>query len=254
MPASPIKKPIPMLSRALAKHYSNGIITEVEDLTPHLRRISLTSSNMRQRDVAPGQYVRVQINDPLSVYGILRPGDTLRTYTISDYEAETGRIDIQIHLYEGEGIGLNWARQAKVGQSVIFWGPQGDFLLKPADYYLFVGEETATLGFAPMIAALGCEAKVCAVLESDSSESELYVPSTHPIVRVHRHGRSPIASTVLLDALAQLELPDGAGIAYIAGEARTCQQARKYLMHERGWSLSSILVKPFWAKGKRGLH
>ncbi|MGI5271493.1 hypothetical protein ACQEUU_20230 [Nonomuraea sp. CA-218870] len=40
----------------------------------------------------------------------------------------------------------------------------------------------------------------------------------------------------------------------MAGEARTCQLVRNYLVRERNRPRTSITVKPFWAPGKRGLH
>lgn len=254
MSSSPVKKPIPLLTRAFAKHYAQAVITNVENLSAHVRRICLRSPALRQRTIMPGQYIRVQINDPLSVYGILRPQETLRTYTICKHEPETGSIELRIHLYEGNGIGLNWARHVKAGDQVTFWGPQGDFVVKPANYHVFIGEETATIGFSPIITALGKATPCYGVLESDTVESQPSIPSAHSFRRVQRHGASPVASQVLLNALDQLKLPDAPGAAYIAGEARTCQLVRKHLMHERNWPLTAISVKPFWATGKRGLH
>jgi NADPH-dependent ferric siderophore reductase len=58
----------------------------------------------------------------------------------------------------------------------------------------------------------------------------------------------------LAKALSELDLPSQPGIAYIAGEARSCQAIRDHLMRERGWSRRHIVVKPFWTPGKRGLE
>lgn len=53
---------------------------------------------------------------------------------------------------------------------------------------------------------------------------------------------------------ADLDLPAQPGAAYVAGEARTCQKVRDFLVRERGWPRTAIKVKPFWTPGKRCLH
>lgn len=73
------------------------------------------------------------------------------------------------------------------------------------------------------------------------------------LVRVHRNGDSPVESKNLCCALRQLDLPQD-GVAYIGGEAKTGQALRRLLIEEKGWNQSSIIVRPFWATGKPGLH
>jgi NADPH-dependent ferric siderophore reductase len=57
----------------------------------------------------------------------------------------------------------------------------------------------------------------------------------------------------LLATLRGLDLPDRPGVAYLAGEARACQAARRHLVQDRGWPRRSAIVKPFWTPGKRGM-
>jgi NADPH-dependent ferric siderophore reductase len=69
---------------------------------------------------------------------------------------------------------------------------------------------------------------------------------------VHRDGALTGPDT-LASALPAFDLPTEPGMAYIAGEARTCQAVRRHLLNDRGWPRKSTIVKPFWAPGKRGL-
>ncbi|MFG1947086.1 siderophore-interacting protein [Nonomuraea sp. NPDC048826] len=242
------------LTTIFAKHFTRATVTDVEPVTPAVRRIRLVADEPLAPSYTPGQHVRIQINDPLSLRGLLQPGDTLRTYTIWDYAPRERAIELRAHLYGGDGIGLRWVESVRPGEPVTFWGPQGDFATRDADFHLFVGEETAACAFGPMIRALGEEARVYGVLESDRPGEELPLDGPHDLRRVHRHGASAVASPVLLAGLAALELPGNTGAAYVAGEARTCQLVRNYLVRERNWPRTSIKVKPFWAPGKRGLH
>ncbi|MET8867585.1 siderophore-interacting protein [Nonomuraea sp. NPDC004580] len=239
--------------RLFGKYAMDATITVAEQVNPAIRRIRLETDQPVAFSYTPGQHIRIQLKDPLSVSGILRPGETLRTYTIWELAPGRRAIELRVHLYEGDGIGLAWARDARPGDRVTFWWPQGDFFTREADFHLFIGEETAGAAFGPMIRALGDAAEVHGVVEAEAPEHDLPLPG-RPLRRVHRHGAPAVASRVLLDAVAELDLPGNTGAAYVAGEARTCQLVRDFLVRERNWPRTSIKVKPFWAPGKRGLH
>ncbi|MDJ1133887.1 siderophore-interacting protein [Streptomyces iconiensis] len=244
------------LAGAFAKYALGTTVTETGMVTASMRRIRLVADGPVPFAYAPGQHVRVQINDPLSVSGILRPGETLRTYTIWEFDPEERAIELRAHLYDGEGIGLRWAREAAPGDAVTVWWPQGSFFLREATHHVFIGEETASAAFGPMLRELGDAAQVSGVIESESPEHDLPLPGpSHHLRRAHRHGAPAASSRTLLAAVADLALPEEDDrAAYVAGEARTCQQVRDHLVNERGWPRTSITVKPFWAPSKRGLH
>lgn len=243
------------LARILAEHYARGTVVDVGPVTATMMRVRIRSAGVAGWDHVPGRHVRVQINDPLSLYGILRPVETLRTYTIWDVSRADHEFELRAHLYEGEGIGLEWFRQLRMGDTVTYWGPQGDFALRTADFHLFVGEETGACGFGPLLRELPAEARVHGVVESAGSDQDPPLPGPHRLHRVHRAERSAASSETLLRAVQELDLPPPeGGVAYLAGEARSCQAVRTHLVRERGWDRRAITVKPFWTPGKRGLH
>ncbi|SEH01977.1 NADPH-dependent ferric siderophore reductase, contains FAD-binding and SIP domains [Nonomuraea solani] len=243
------------LAGAFAKYVMEARVTEAELVTPTMRRIRLATGAPIAFPYRPGQHIRVQINDPLSMYGILRPAETLRTYTIWELDAGRRALELRAHLYDGDGIGLRWAREAAPGDAVTFWWPQGDFFTRDeAPFHVFAGDETAAAAFGPMLRALGAGAQVHGVLESESAEHDLPMPGPYELRRAHRHGAPAASSNTLLTAVAALDLPGNTGAAYLAGEARTCQMIRDHLVRERNWPRTSIKIKPFWAPGKRGLH
>jgi NADPH-dependent ferric siderophore reductase len=66
-------------------------------------------------------------------------------------------------------------------------------------------------------------------------------------------GRAPaIASRILLRATQDLQLPAGAGAAYVAGESDTCRLVQRHLVEQRGWPRRSVHVQPQWAAGRPG--
>lgn len=236
------------------QYRSSGVVTGVGEVTPTLRRVRIRSEELTGREYTPGQHVRVEIRDPLSLYGIVRPGETLRTYTIRALSRERGEFELWAHLYEGQGIGLEWARSVAAGDTVRLWGPQGEPELPRAPYYLFVGEETGACAFDPLLAALGPNARTFGVLESETPDDDVPVPGLDHVVRVHRRGASAADSPLLPAAVAGTDLPDEPGFAYVAGEALTGQAVRAHLVNERGWPRNAVRVKAFWAPDKKGLH
>lgn len=242
------------LARSLEKYVVNGTVTQVRDVTSSMRAIRIVADEPITFPYRPGQHIRIEINDPLSLYGIVRPAQTLRTYTIVDFSRSEREVEIWAQIHDGDGIGLAWVRAVQTGERVRYWWPQAEFHTVSASHHLFVGEESAAAAFVPMAAAIAPDQPVRAVLESAGPEHDVPLAEGLDVRRVHRGPASAASSAALVAAVAELELPDEPGVAYVAGEARTCQMVRNHLVQERGWPRTSIKVKPFWAPGKYGLH
>lgn len=166
----------------------------------------------------------------------------------------TGTAVAAHHL---DGPGAEWARSARPGDEIMLLKPQGSFAISPAAYHLFVGEETGHVSFGPMVRALPSEARVFARLEVDSLAERVELSedgnSNRDLAWTYRGSRSVPAATTLVDAVRELELPEEPGIAYLAGEARTIQMLRRHLVEDRHRPRRSVVTKPFWAPGRKGL-
>lgn len=114
-----------------AKHQSPGTIRDVEMVTASMKRLVIEADAVSRWDDNPGHHVRVQINDPLSLRGIVRPSETLRTYTVWDTWPQKKRFEIRAHLFDGEGVGRRWIEDATAGEQFVFWGPMGAKDLPP---------------------------------------------------------------------------------------------------------------------------
>ncbi|WP_433184010.1 siderophore-interacting protein [Actinoallomurus sp. CA-150999] len=230
MPLSPARG----VGRALADRlFVRGTVTDVDQITRRMRRITVTAPGLSW---TPGQQIRVAAD------GLL----TRRTYSVWDYDGSSLELCVLDH---GDGPGARWARTVRPGDDVVFSGPEGTFVTRPSPYHLFAGEETASVAFGPMIRALG-DAPVYGVIEADTPDDRLPVNLTWH----YREGAPAASSATLLTAVRDLDLPDEPGTAYVAGEARTVQAVRDHLVRERGWPRRSVLTKPFWTPGKKGLE
>lgn len=207
-------------------------------------------------DWTPGQQVRVHVADITSartwVSGAVR--NALRTYSVWDYDASSGLMELCVLDHGEGGPGERWARDVRPGREVVFGKPEGSFGLRPAAYHLFAGEETASVPFGAMLRATAADDAVHGVIEVSRPEDRLPVPRGEDLTWCHRGDASAADSATLVAAVRRLDLPPGPGIAYVAGEARTVQAVRAHLVRERGWPRRSVLVKPFWTPGRRGME
>jgi NADPH-dependent ferric siderophore reductase len=232
--------------RLLDRMLIQGQVTAVEPLGPRMRLIRISGDGMTGLTYKPGQQVRVTVAESPAALDWLV--GTLRTYSVWDYDGSTLELVVFDH---GEGPGATWGRGVKPGDDLQMLKPQGNFTLGDASYHLFVGEETASVAFGAMLRAMPPNARALAVIEVDEPEDAL--PLTGEVRWHYRYGASAADSKTLLEAVRQEPLPDEPGIAYLAGEARTIQAVRSYLVKERGWPRRSVLTKPFWTPGKKGM-
>jgi NADPH-dependent ferric siderophore reductase len=237
--------------------FLSAVISEVEQLTPRMRRIRFSGRRLRGVTWTPGQHVRLQVAGLGESLVRLHPHDALRTYSIYDADRELGTLDIVMldHGADPESLtpARRWSRTVDLGDEIQFTRPQGNLVIRPdASYHVFAGEETASVAFAAMLRSLPPTAEVHGVIEAADHGDHLEL--ARPLHRVQRGEASAMDSAVLADALRALELPDHPGVAYLAGEARTIQTLRKILVTERGWDRRAIRTKPFWTPGRTGLE
>lgn len=222
----------------------HGEVTQIEPIAERMRRFRISCPELRALDWVPGMHIRLRVGDPR------RPGTWLRgflrTYSIWDYSAE-GHLDVCILDHPAAGPGALRSRQAQVGDVAVFIKPEGRFVLRQgAPYHLFAGDETAAVAFGAMLRALSPSAIVHGVILADGPGDQLPLARSDRLTWVYRPDELP-------DAVRSLDLPGEPGAAYLAGEARTCQTVRGHLVSERGWSRRDVVVKPFWAPGRRGM-
>lgn len=236
-----------------------GTVAEVEPVAARMRRVRITGDAVAGLAWAPGQQIRLHVNDLLTA----RPwrggglGDVLRTYSVWAYDA-AGALDLCVFDHGGDGPGARWGRAAEPGTAVRFGKPEGSLTLRhDAPYHVFVGEETAQAAFGPMLAALDGRpgrARVFGAIETAAEDDRLPLALAGELAWAERGERSAADSAGLVDAVRGLDLPDEPGVAYVAGEARTVQAVRAHLVRDRGWPRRSVLVKPFWTPGKKGME
>lgn len=234
---------------------NRATVSSVQMATPRMRRIRLSSPSIASLSWTAGQQIRVLTGDLVS-WKAVRSGfrDLLRTYSIYDLNAEESYLELCV-LDHGDGPGSTWARSLHAGDDVYFNSPDGNLVSHSAPFHLFVGEETASVAFAAILRSLAPEESVHGVIEVAGPDDRLRFPRSDELTWSYRGDASAAGSPTLLEAVRKLVLPKEHGFAYVAGEAKACAEVRRHLVEERGWpARQSIVVKPFWTPGKKGLE
>jgi NADPH-dependent ferric siderophore reductase len=247
---------LPLLGTLRDAVFLSATVSEIEQLTPRMRRIRFGGPRLQGLTWTPGQHIRLQVAGLGASVLRLHPRDVLRTYSIHDADPDAGTLDIAMLNHDGERNTVSpakqWASTISIGDQVWMTRPQGNFVIRhDAPYHFFAGEETASVAFAAMLRNLPPAAEVHGVIEGATRVDHLSL--ARPLIHVERGDTPAGDSAVLTEALRALRLPDHPGVAYLAGEARTIQAARRILITERGWDRRNIHTKPFWTPGRRGM-
>jgi NADPH-dependent ferric siderophore reductase len=248
----PATEPRGLRTRLLDRFFHEGHVTETEQIAARMRRIRIGGPALHELNWTPGQQIRIATGDPEAEGVLGRIGD-LRTYSVWHHDPDAGEVHICV-MDHGDGPGAAWGREAKPGLAVRFRGPEGSFTLRPdAPYHLFAGEETASVAFGPMLRTIRGHVPVYGAIETATEADRLPLHRALALDRPVRGSASAARSQTLLDAIRAIDLPAEPGVAYLAGEARTIQMISGYLVRERHWPRRSVVTKPFWTPGKRGM-
>ena len=222
-------------------------VVGARDVTPRMREISLIGDDLSAFTHRPGQ--DLVLNLPTEA-GIAR-----RHYTVRRFDPSELRLDIQFVLH-GDAPAARWAREARHGDGLIAEGPRGRTVVNgPADWRLFTGDETALPGIAAMIESLPAGERALAIVEvaGPDDEQPIETSAALDVLWLHRGGAPVAPSRALVDALADLDLPDGVGQACVIGETSTVRAQRQSLL-ARGMEKTQIAAEGYWRPGRVGGH
>jgi len=238
-------------------------VSSVTALGPRMVRIRVVGEDLKSlRSVAPEDHVKVFFDKDSEGQPVLPRVQndrwidgrsmTSRDYTIRDANPAEGWMDLDFVLHE-HGIAGRWAGTAQVGDQLALLGPRGSFRVKDVfDWYVLAADETALPALARWVSALRPEAKVFAFIEVQDSADEIPLESPAQISAQWLHrGERPAGSTNLLEeAVRGLELPDGEGFVWVAGESMSIKPLRRYLKNELGLERDNWDVDGYWRRGK----
>jgi NADPH-dependent ferric siderophore reductase len=215
-------------------------VTEASDLSPRIRciRLSGAGANFQNR---PGQDVMLVLSGgerPLS-----------RRYTIRRFDAPRDLLELNIVTHGVHGPGAEWTASTQPGDRINGVGPRGKiFVNDAADWHLWLGDESAIAASLAMLESLPDGVSGQAFLEVATPEDQL---ASDPRVTWLPRGAdvSPLASDRLVEAMRSVDLPEGRGHVYFAGEVQIVLAVQRVAL-ERGLEQSQLSPKAYWGRGK----
>jgi NADPH-dependent ferric siderophore reductase len=243
-------------------------VVSARNVTPHIRRITFRGSDLAYYASDTDYHVKLLIPPfkdrqpewPTSdADGTIRfpqgeNAPVLRKYTIRAIDVEQGTLDIDFVLHDDTGPASKWAVEAVEGNVIGVLHRSAARDLRPADWYLLAGDETALPAIARMLETLPDTARGVALIEvTDKAEEQPVVQKPGFGIRwLHRNGAKAGTTTLLQDAVRTVEWPvDGTPVhIWIAAEFDAFKNLRAYIRQERGVPTANQLVLSYWRKGK----
>jgi NADPH-dependent ferric siderophore reductase len=235
-------------------------VVRVARLTPSMSRITLAAPELADFGVEePGEIVTLGWPAPGRELVLPRrrwrfpPGTEdqhWRNYSVRAYDPARAEIDVDFFLHGDDGRASAWALRAAPGDRIGFAGPRTHWREHNggADWSLLVADETGLPALLAILEALPTGHRATALVEVGDDAERQPVESAAD-VELHwlsRGGRAPGTTTVLMDALRDLALPDGRGRAWGGAEARAMRAVRDHLREQRGLARAAVQALGYW--------
>jgi NADPH-dependent ferric siderophore reductase len=172
-------------------------------------------------------------------------------YSVRRWRPEQQSLDMWFVVHGDEGAASAWASRATPGQPVGLWGPRRSFAPPVGTgSYLFVADETGFGAVASLLEQLlvdDPDVSVRVIAEADGDAGRVALPRG-PGIRVRwldRAGRAPGSTSLLLDAVRNLEVNPGV-YAFGAGESRRITAVRQYLRNDVGLDTQQVVMTGYW--------
>lgn len=242
------------------------VVARVQDLSPHLRRITFTGSDLDSlQDPGPADHLKLFFPDPatgeltlpqVGPDGLRQP--TSGTVIARDYtprlvrrSAADSELDIDFVLHGDSGPASFWAARAQEGDTLHAGGPRGSKLFPTGISRLVVlADESALPAAARWLADSPVPTEMLLIAEDSATTTYLDEVSAQPAAATWFTGSDRYEAA----GAALRGLPHQEGTYYfLAGEATALVPLRRYLRRELGLERNVVAVDGYWKRGVVGL-
>lgn len=230
-------------------------VTSIVDLSPSIRRLTLKSENPSQFGTeSVGGYFKFVFaaNGSTDISGLSEDQKPLlRTYTIRDYNENTGEITVDLvrHVTNDMSCGFasRWVETVSESDTISLVGPgKSAYPAFDHDAIFCVADMTALPSLSVVLKQLPASMTGQAVIEVATKEDiqPLSAPEGINITWVISSDNQSLAET----AKAQ-QWPEGVVDVWCACEFDTMKALRQYFRNERNVEKDNIYISSFWKNG-----
>ncbi|MBZ4486436.1 siderophore-interacting protein [Microbacterium sp. cx-55] len=177
-----------------------------------------------------------------------------RHYTVRAVHDDGQELDIDFVVHEG-GVASGWAENAEAGDivGVFHGGPSRSYYAPPADsqWQLLVADATGLPGLARIVEELPAGARARAIVEVPGEQDRQEIPTRGNVEWTWIIG-SGGRTSALPAAVAESDVPDGPGYAWIACEAAAARRVRSHVRMAWGLSRDRHRAVGYWTAGASG--
>jgi NADPH-dependent ferric siderophore reductase len=236
------------MTRPFPLHTGIAEVTAIAAITPSMARFTLTHPAFADVGVEePGEIVTLGWCDdgeelvlPLRRWRFPagEPEQHWRNYTVRAYRPERAEIDVDFFLHGDLGRAAAWAEQAEPGDTVGFAGPRLHWKgANGFDWSLLAADETGIPALLAILEALPAGHRAIALagghepqdVETRASADVRWVPPDS-----------------LVDAVRNVQLPDGPGTVWGGGEALAMKHIRNHVRAQRTFARGAVQVLGYW--------
>jgi NADPH-dependent ferric siderophore reductase len=234
------------MTRPFPLHAGHAVVTAIRALTPSMTRFTLHHPAFADPGIEqPGEILTLGwANDGEQLvlpqlgwrFPDGKPEQHWRNFTVRSFARARSTLDVDFYLHGDLGRASAWARRASPGDVIGFAGPRVHWAPATApSSYLLVADETGLPALLAILETLPAGWPVIAFAEvADEAERQPVITEADADVRWVLRGPEPPGTTsVLIDAVRELELPEGRLQVWGGGEALAMRDVRRYVKAER---------------------
>jgi NADPH-dependent ferric siderophore reductase len=181
-------------------------------------------------------------------------GEVTRVWTMRHLDQAAGEADFDFFMREGSGLGVDWARRAKVGDRIGYMLTKSGGSTPGAgfDRQILFADEAAIPHLAVILRGLPAKMRVTVMIEVGDAEDEQRLPSDAEVelIWVHRGEAEAGTTQHLKEALQAFGKPKGSFFVQGFAEAGLITEIRRMLREEWGLDHRTCRVSGFWRRGK----
>jgi NADPH-dependent ferric siderophore reductase len=204
----------------------------VDEVAPHVRLITMASSDLVGFEYTPGQDLLFEFPD----------GDRAlrRRYTIRRSDTALGIADFEVEMHDGRGPATRWAGRAEQGEHLEAIGPRGGIGLRPtATSHLFVVDDSAMPAAFALLEALPAETPATALLVTSHGAKPRPATAVRPATSLVW-----LSQSEMLGMLRDLHPAVGTAV-YLFGERHLIRTAEELLV-AGGLDRHAVASKAYW--------
>lgn len=224
-----------------------GEVRHVQVRSPSMIRVDLGGPGLAGFSTlgVPDEACVFEFGVPGEIAG-LRPNPG-RWYSLQEVSADHLALGVVVHP---GGLGSGWAESASVGDTVRITH-HNSWFRRPVDarWQVLLGDITALPAIARIVTESAAEVPTRAIIEIPDPGDEVEWEHAADLRWVHNPGL-PTTGSILGDLARELDLPDGPGYLYAAGESAAMRAVRKLLRTERGLPVERFGVVGYWRRSR----